>query len=297
VSDGGDLELKRCAKCAALIPASATMCAYCNTSSPDEPLKRSRGSVLSIRHGMSVTHMLIVANLLYFVFSISVARARGVPGNPVQWALTGTGLGPGIWLAGGNLESSVEAGQWWRLVCATFLHFGLIHLAMNMFALRNLGELAEELFGTAKFLTVYLVSGLGCTVAMAVWDRWIHPGDAPGLGAGASGAICGVLGLLIVFLFRAGPGAARNLARSLAMNGILILIIGFGLPAGSTVGHVGGFVVGAACGLVMTDRFAMRFSPASRRLWTRIAGLCVAVTVAALLCGAWFAVTHKGGMQ
>jgi rhomboid protease GluP len=299
VSDGGDLDVKRCAKCAALIPASATMCAYCNTSSPDEPLQRSRGSVLSIRHGIRVTDVLIIVNVAYLLFAAFAEYAHLREGNPLQWILTATGFGEGLWRAGAYRHEQVASGQWWRIVTATFLHAGALHIAVNMFSLRNLGHVAEELFGPAKLLVVYLVSGACSALAVSVWFVWIlkrPPGETPGL-VGASGAIFGIAGLLVVYLLRAGTDRGRQVARSLAMNLGLMLLFGWYVSFISNTGHVGGLVAGLAFGLTIGDKFTGRINPASRQRWSRAAVLCVAFAGAALLAGAWFAVTYKGTIQ
>lgn len=292
MSGEGDYDVKRCAKCAAWIPSSATMCAYCNTTSPDEPLARKPGAILSMRHGIGVTEILIVANLVFFLFSLFVARAKGLPGNPLQWALTGTGFGSGVILSGGNYVPLMQEGQWWRLVSANFLHFGLWHIALNMLALRDLGRLAEQLLGPAKFLTVYLVSGLGCAGAMYLWDT---TQVYAGVGAGASGAICGLLGVLIVVLMRAGTHQGRHIARSLGRSAMMTLGIGFFLPLGSTVGHVGGALVGFAFGFFIRDGFVNRLAPHTWQRWRNVAVVLVTVTVVALLLAVRFAVTYSGG--
>jgi rhomboid protease GluP len=294
MSDGGDFDVKRCAKCAAWIPTTATKCSYCDTSSPDQPPARPPGPVFSLRYGVSATNALIAVNGAFFLFSLLAAKLRGLDGNILQWATTGTGFGPGIWLSGGYYHPAVAEGQWWRILSATFLHFGLLHIAMNMFALRDLGRVAEQLFGTAKFLTVYLLAGVGSTMAITVWYAYVlhKPGGA--LMAGASGSIFGVMGLLAVVLLRGGTHAAQQIGRSLVKDVIVMLAIGFVVPMISNTGHVGGLLVGAACGLFVKDRFSERLNPASRARWTKIALVMVFVAAASLVAAAWFALTFKG---
>ena len=293
MSGEGDYDVKRCAKCAAWIPSSATMCAYCNTTSPDEPLARKSGTILSMRHGIGVTEILIVANLVWFAFSLIVAAQRGIEGNPLQWALTGRGFLEGVWISGGNYRPSlVLEHEWWRLVSANFLHFGLWHIALNMFALRDLGRLAEQLLGPAKFLTVYLVSGIGCTLAMYAWAGFER---VPGVGAGASGAICGLLGVLIVVLRRAGTRQGRDIARSLGSSALMTLAIGVILPIGSSVGHAGGALVGFVFGFFIRDGFVNRLAPHTWQRWRNVAVVLATVTVVCLVLAGRFAVTYQPG--
>jgi membrane associated rhomboid family serine protease len=290
-----DFDVKRCAKCAAWIPTTATKCSYCDTSSPDQPPVRTRGSLLSLRHGVSATNALIAVNGAFFLFSLLVARWKGVEGNLLQWATTGTGFGEGIFIAGGYYHPAVAAGQWWRILGATFLHFGLLHIAMNMYALSHLGRVAEQLFGTAKFLTVYLLSGVGSTIAITVWFAYVQGKPDGALMAGASGSIFGVMGLLAVVLLRGGSIAAQQMGRGLVKDVIVMLAIGFVVPMISNTGHVGGLLVGAACGLFVKDRFSERLDPSSRGRWTRIAVVMVFAAAASLAAAAWFAMNWKGG--
>jgi membrane associated rhomboid family serine protease len=296
MSERDDFDVKRCAKCAAWIPTTATKCSYCDTSSPDQPPARPKGPVFSLRHGVSATNALIAVNGAFFLFSLLAARLSGLDGNLLQWATTGTGFGKGIWLAGGYYHPAVAEGQWWRILAATFLHFGLLHLAMNMYALSHLGRVAEQLFGSAKFVTVYLLAGVGSTMAISVWYAYVlhEPGGA--LMAGASGSIFGVMGLLAVVLLRGGTHAAQQIGRSLVKDVLVMLAIGFVVPMISNTGHVGGLVVGAACGLFVKDRFAEKLDPASRGRWLRIALAIVLTAAASLVAAAWFALTWKGEM-
>jgi membrane associated rhomboid family serine protease len=294
MSDREDFDVKRCAKCAAWIPRTATMCSYCETSAPDEPPARPRGPAFSLRHGVSATNALIAVNGAFFLFSLLAARLHGYEGNLLQWATTGTRFGEGIWLSGGYYHPAVAAGQWWRILGATFLHYGLLHIAMNMYALSHLGRVAEQLFGTAKFLTVYLLAGVGSTMAISVYYGYILDEPDRVLMAGASGSIFGVMGLLAVVLLRGGTQVAQQIGRSLVKDVIVMLAIGFVVPMISNTGHVGGLVVGAACGLFVKDRFSERLDPASRGRWTRIALVMLLAALASLAAAAWFALTYKG---
>lgn len=298
MSDGPDLDVKRCAKCAAWIPATATMCAYCNSTSPDEPLARPRGAAFSIRHGYSATTVLIAANLAYFLFSLFVQYRATPQGNPLQWALTGSGLHAGLEDAGAYRHEAVFVEhEWWRVLCATFLHAGGLHIAMNMFALKQLGGLAETLFGPAKFVTVYVISGICSCLAVSVWyagARGLPPAEIPGL-VGASGAIFGVAGLLITYLIRAGTERGRAIAMAIGKNIVLMLVVGLFVPFISQVGHVGGLLPGLAFGFLLRGEFGNRLNLRSQSAWFRVAFVCVAAVVVSLVAGAWFAFGHMGG--
>lgn len=295
--DGVDYDVKRCAKCAALIPSSATMCSYCNTTNPDAPLARPKGSVLSLRHGLRVTNVLIGANCAYLLFAVFAesARMQG-KGNALQWILSATGFDAGLLMAGAYYHPLVVDGQWWRILSATFLHAGIIHIGVNMYSLRNIGYLAEDLFGPAKFLTVYLCSGAASTLAISVYYVWVlkRPGEMAPMLVGASGSVFGVAGLLTTYLLRAGTPRAREIGKSLGWNVLLMLGLGYVVPRISNTGHVGGLVCGALFGLMLRDSFTSRINARSASAWSRVALLCVVVTAVALAYAAWFALTYKG---
>ncbi len=291
---GDGYDLKRCAKCAAWIPTSATMCAYCGTSSPDAPPSRSAGPILSLRHGFSATKFLIAANLAYFVFTLALQFRFTPHGNPIQWATTGTGLGFGLYAAGAYAHAEVVRDhEWWRVLAAAFLHVGGIHIAFNMWSLYQVGTIAEQLFGTAKFVAVYVTSAVCASLAGSFWYAGVQhlPDDAiPGM-AGASGAIFGIAGLLIAFLYRVGNERGKQIAWSIAQSVLLMLAIGwFGIMPLSQTGHVGGLLPGLAFGLFVRADFGGRVDRKAQGTWTRLAALGAAACVASLLVAAWHGV-------
>jgi rhomboid protease GluP len=135
-------------------------------------------------------------------------------------------------------------GEWWRLGTSMFLHFGLLHLALNMWALFNLGLLAEPLLGSRAFLALYLLSGVGGSLASVL----VHP---LAVGGGASGAIFGVAGGLIASMLLKRRGsenlhAIRQQLPGLAMFVVYNLFFGFGNSGIDNMAHLGGLAVGAA---------------------------------------------------
>lgn len=156
-------------------------------------------------------------------------------------------------------------GEWFRLLTATFVHIGIIHLATNMWCLWNLGMLGEPLVGPWGLFTVYLLTGIAGNLVGLAWDIGfaVFVSHAPipfGIGAGASGAVFGIAGLLIVLLSnRRLPipwPELKRLRRSVIQFAFLNLIIGGAtiLPGlGSIVridnsAHIGGFLSGLALG-------------------------------------------------
>jgi membrane associated rhomboid family serine protease len=128
-----------------------------------------------------VTIALILANALVFAAMV-ISGASAYAPTPQQAIAFGADFGP-----------LTFNGQWWRLVTSMFVHFGIIHIALNMWCLWNLGRAAERLMGRFSYLLAYFVSGIFGSIASAYW----HPQVA---GAGASAAIFALPGVLIAFV-------------------------------------------------------------------------------------------------
>lgn len=142
-------------------------------------------------------------------------------------------------------------GEWYRLVTSGFVHFGLIHLAFNMFALYQLGQIVERAMSHVQFALLYMASLLGGSLGVLLVE-----GTSARLTAGASGAVFGLLGAAAVGLHRRGVNIfSTGIGTALLLN----LMLTFTISGISIGGHVGGLVAGAACGYVM-------LAPGSRKL-------------------------------
>lgn len=188
-----------------------------------------------------VTLALVAANVL--VFAAMLANGAGLWHSPNDVQLAwGAGFGP-----------ATKDGEWWRLGTAMFLHFGLVHLAMNMWALWDGGRLVERLYGSWRFTAVFLGSGLtGNLLSLIVQgDRAIS--------GGASGAIFGIYGALLVWLWRerrqVHPTDFRWLFGGAAI--FTAVTIGFGLliPGIDNAAHIGGLIAGALLGVALARPF------------------------------------------
>lgn len=159
-----------------------------------------------------------------------------------------------IWGAKRN-EWVVFDFQWWRLFTVMFLHAGLLHIVTNGYALYIIGNEVEGLFGRARFLAIFFISGLAGSVASVA----VSPFNQ--FGVGASGAIFGLIGALGVYfgLHRTLFGSRGNIQ---FWNIILIVVInlGFGfsgiLPIDNSA-HLGGLVGGALVGYILCPRYAL----------------------------------------
>ncbi len=131
-------------------------------------------------------------------------------------------------------SGGVADGEYYRLLTSTFLHFGLIHFALNMYVLWLVGPSLERTLGRARFTLVYLLSGLGgAALSYAL-------GPVQELAAGASGAVFGLFGAFLVIQHRRG-GELGGIGATIMLN----LVLSFALPNIDWRGHVGGLVTGA----------------------------------------------------
>ncbi len=137
----------------------------------------------------------------------------------------------------------VDNGEWWRLVTAMFLHGSLIHLGFNMLALYWLGSVVEQMLGTPRYLLVYFVSGLAGSAGALVSSSAFQPT------VGASGAIYGVLGALLILEYRATGTFAGPALTLIVIN----LAFTFAIPGISWGGHIGGLVGGILATFVLDE--------------------------------------------
>lgn len=173
----------------------------------------------------------------------------------------------------------LESRQWWRLASAGFLHADLLHLAVNLFALWNLGTLVEGLWGTRRFLVIYAaalvcgnVASLATTVTVSV---------------GASGAVFGLFGALVVFATRHRrlivPRARNRLLANLAIVLGVNVALGITVPFIDNAAHAGGFVAGIAAALVLRPVRVLGESEGFGELLVRLASAAAVVGLAGSL--------------
>lgn len=142
----------------------------------------------------------------------------------------------------------VARGEWWRIVTGAFMHGGLAHIALNMFALWQLGTFVEQMIGPARMLAIYSIALFGSGLAVVFFS----PNDVT---VGASGAIFGLFGALLAIGVRLGKRGRGLIAQTVPIL-IINLVFTFAIPFISKAGHVGGLCTGFLAGLVlfMTQR-------------------------------------------
>jgi rhomboid protease GluP len=212
------------------------------------PNSRERGWNILATPG---TYILLAINIAVFCWMV----LHGVsPKDPTTEQL--------IHYGATNAGYILLGGQWWRLLTATFVHVGLLHIATNMWCLWNLGLLGEPLLGPVGLITVYLITGIAGNL-LSLCANVLPPHDFVAVGAGASGAVFGIAGILIVLLSNKKlPIPAfelHRLRRSVIQFAVLNLIIGYAANLTSIVridnhAHIGGFLSGLALGVPLLPR-------------------------------------------
>jgi membrane associated rhomboid family serine protease len=165
----------------------------------------------------------------------------------------------------GNIIATVDgvaAGEYYRLVTSMFLHYGVFHLLMNMWALLVLGRQLEAAFGPVRFAALYLLSGLGGSAAVYMFS------PPHTLSAGASGAIFGLFSAYFLALKRLGRDTSA-VVPILVLN----LVITFAVPNISIAAHLGGMLTGAAVGA------GLAYAPRKYRTPVQVATLVAAAVI------------------
>jgi rhomboid protease GluP len=150
----------------------------------------------------------------------------------------------------------LEHGQYWRLLTSMFLHGDgsipgtVLHFALNIYALLQLGTLYEIMFGTRRFVLIYFASGLIASIASSL--------HIDGISVGASGAVFGILGALVSSIRRSpkykDDRRAKNIAGQCVFWIIANIVLGFQIPQIDNAAHIGGLIAGILIGALLPYR-------------------------------------------
>lgn len=187
-----------------------------------------------------VTGILVAINLI--VFLISAIMSKSIFDIDIYVLLNlGASFGP-----------LIQEGEYFRLISSTFLHGGLIHLFFNMVTLFYIGSQIEVYFGKIRYLVIYFISGLGASMLSST----VSPGT---VSVGASGAIFGLFGALLIFALRnkekVGSGTIKNIITIIVLN----LYIGLTTSNIDNWAHIGGVVTGLLTSIILTKREGVKY--------------------------------------
>lgn len=188
-----------------------------------------------------LTWLLVAANLAIWLLTVKLGAglAHSAPDKLLVW--------------GGNTASAVQAGEWWRLLSATFLHSGLMHVAMNMIGLAAAGITVERIYGQRLYAIIYLGSGLlGSALSL-------HFAAQKAVSVGASGAVFGVTGALLVAVLqhrdKLPKAFSKQTTSSLGLFIVYALLQGFSKPGIDNAAHIGGLLGGCLLAFVLPEKF------------------------------------------
>lgn len=233
----------------------ATVGSHClDCAKASQPDLRTRVRHANARVLTPATYALMGINLL--VFAAMVLADPSTLGGSATTAHVELGLGRDILQFGIRFTdgSTGDTHQWYRLVTAGFIHFGVFHILMNMLLLYQLGMLLERELGSLRFALLYVASLLTGSLGVLL----VEPSSLSG---GASGAVFGLMAAAAIGLHRRGVNVfSTGIGTTLILN----LVLTFTISGISIGGHVGGALGGAACGWVM---LAPRWKPTAE--WVR----------------------------
>lgn len=194
-----------------------------------------------------VVKTLIAANIGVFVLMMFYPSEPGAVNEALKLVAWGSNFGP-----------LTLGGQWWRLLTSMFLHGGVLHLLINMYALWSVGHLAERMFGSARFVALYMVAGVCGALASVLWNPHVNS-------VGASGAILGIIGGLLAFVHRPDSGVPGTIFKALRgwLGGFLLytFIGGLVIPHIDNAAHLGGLVAGYVAGLMLARSLHLPTGP------------------------------------
>jgi len=235
-----------CPNCGSLVGINATRCHNCGTN-----LKFSMAAVNRSLSGVfsgpaPVTTALLVANLMMFGVEWMATAAQGKGGGlSILWGMGGE--------ATYRLGMSAPYGiyvqhQWYRLITAMFLHGGLIHIGFNMMSLMQLGPALEELYGSARYFFLYIVTGAFGFLASSFIGHY---------SLGASGGLLGLVGAMLAITSKRGGSYMRELRSRLISSVVILFVLGFMGMWIDNWAHGGGLASGFVLGKIFADRQPM----------------------------------------
>lgn len=284
-----------CRNCGAIVGAGEPQCAVCGASSgvaagapvADKETIRFARAVLNRPYKFTIA--LLVANLFIFLL---MWESSGLSAAALR-----QGFPESVLIAYGaklNYLINPPNNQWWRFITPMFVHIDVVHLLMNMFSLLILGPFVEKLYGSAKFVVFWVVTGIAGSVGSYLAVRpalarglvgtfFFHNTDNPA--AGASGALFGLVGVLFVFGIKYRRELPEGFKRVFGTGMLPIIFINLfiGFLGRSFIGnsaHLSGLFVGAALALFIDYR-----RPGARAsittAWRVVQFLCLAIIVVA----------------
>lgn len=265
-----------CPSCGRLTHASAPVCLVCGRRNPG--MWGFTGPLRQLFRSWNFTNAVTLACVVLYIATLvfdpaAALRPRGIfdvfaPSNRALWAFGAAGTIP--W----------QAGHWWTILTAIYLHGGILHIVFNLLWVRQLGPEVERYYGPARLVVIFTLSGVAGFVASNALDVPFT--------VGASGSIFGLLGALVAYGRRRGGAFGRLQLQQYGQWALVLFIAGFFMAGVNNFAHAGGFVGGFASGLAL--------SLAERRAETTVdwllASAAIVVTIAGFALALFAAFAH-----
>ena len=263
-------EVQTCPKCGALIVPQLKRCRHCGKYLHGTAAEGCLVNLLPERlaHAPGTALMLLLILFWYGAMVVMAGASSFIGFSRHSLLELGADHGP-----------SLLMGEYYRAVTSMFVHHNLLHLAFNVMALLFVGPAVEKLFDMKKMVILFLASGLGASLASFVYYVHILGGvSVVTVSAGASGAVCGLIGATIVGAKRFGPEASK-LSRAMIQWVVYIVLFGALVPNINNAAHAGGFVIGA--GLAAVVPLGRIATPGRQRL---VSGLMIVLLLGVVGC-------------
>jgi len=237
-----------CPSCGMLVGATATKCHECGASLAFSIAAASRMLSGLLPASSPATYIIMGINCFLFGVTLMASMSAGRGG-----AQTFGNVSAEVLLRLGARESHllIGNGELWRLVMPIFLHGGFIHFLFNSWVLMDLGPQVEEIYGSARYLFLYVFTGIASFIVSTGWNIYFSYGF--GISIGASGALMGLIGLMIAITTHRGGAMMRMIRGQLIRWVVYIFLLGLFFRADNAA-HAGGLAAGFLLGKLMEDR-------------------------------------------
>jgi len=237
---------RMCPACRALIDRKQTVCPLCGEG-VSEVSQAGLGRALDSMLPQQARYTTMLLSVNVFLFGLMLLTTiRGSGGEFGRNLLFGSIDVLTLVRFGAKYGFLISEGEWWRFVTPVFLHANLLHLGFNSWVLFDLGPAVEGLYGPRKFLVLYVATG----VASFVLSFLVSPG-VPSVGA--SGAIFGLIGVMIAYGYRNRRGAGEAVRTMFVRWAVYMLAFGLLMPGIDNAAHIGGLVAGIGFGALVSD--------------------------------------------
>ncbi|MDR0361971.1 MAG: rhomboid family intramembrane serine protease [Planctomycetota bacterium] len=276
--------IKACPGCGNLVRKDQEYCPYC--AKRLAPEKGVRGLV---RQASAIPYLAtkIVLGALVLFFILQFVTDLLLPPTERKDAFGGgffsllTSYPVTYRLLGAAIPYFVlEYGQVWRFFMSCLLHFGLIHILFNGYALWNLGRLVEKFWGMRQVYAIFIITGALGAVASFLWSAFVTK-NLFVHAAGASGGICGLLGLLLGRFYRNRYHIGEFLGSQLVRWAVYLIVFGVAFGADNAA-HIGGMLSGAALGYFLPPTAHSRKPRRDSTIWAALTILAGAVALVSL---------------